>query len=49
MHLCCPLQYDSNEDGFLQLDEFSRLCKENGVDLSEAEVRAAFDLLDTGG
>ncbi|EFN55306.1 hypothetical protein CHLNCDRAFT_134269 [Chlorella variabilis] len=40
-------RYDLNDDGFLQLDEFSRLCAENGVELSEAEVRAAFDLLDT--
>ena len=32
----------------LSLDEFRRLCAEKRVELSEAEVAAAFDLLDTG-
>ncbi|KAL4858797.1 Calmodulin-4 [Chlorella vulgaris] len=40
-------RYDLNDDGYLSLDEFKRLCAENSADLSEPEVKAAFDLLDT--
>ena len=43
------LQYDSNDDGFISLDEFRRLCAEQGTELSGPEVQAAFDLLDVGG
>ena len=48
-------RYDANDDGYLSPDEFRRLCAENRgaaggtADLSEAEVTAAFELLDTGG
>lgn len=39
-------RYDSNDDGFISPSEFQQLCRETAVDLSEAEVRAAFDVLD---
>ncbi|PSC70922.1 neo-calmodulin-like isoform X1 [Micractinium conductrix] len=39
-------RYDSNDDGFISLDEFRRLCAEQGTELSGPEVQAAFDLLD---
>ena len=42
-------QYDTNDDGFISPEEFRRLCAESALDLSAAEVAAAFDLLDTGG
>lgn len=44
-----PLQYDSNDDGFISPAEFQRLCNESpDIDLSGDEVAAAFDLLDAG-
>ncbi|KAL4428206.1 hypothetical protein ABPG75_002295 [Micractinium tetrahymenae] len=39
-------QYDANDDGFISPSEFQQLCRENAANLSEAEVQAAFDLLD---
>ncbi|KAL6774247.1 hypothetical protein ACKKBG_A24305 [Auxenochlorella protothecoides x Auxenochlorella symbiontica] len=40
-------RYDTNDDGVLSVDEFRGLCSRYGSTLSQEEVKAALDLLDT--
>ncbi len=42
-------QFDVDDDGKLDESEFTKLCKEQGPGLSEAEIAAGLELLDTDG